>query len=121
MGVTAALMALAMAVAASQAPARAVPAADPWAPKQFLYYRAVAFRGMVAGQMCGAGPVRAQFDWLSRRLEKARKKLSKQSRSTKFDRKTDTVARAPQCSDAEAGFMLRGFENAVSEVEAAGK
>jgi hypothetical protein len=108
----------------AQAPADPAPAAvapDPWAPKQFLYYRAIAFRGMVAGQMCGGGPVRAEFHALSARLEKARKILSKKSHSARFDRKEDTVPRAPQCSDGEAGFMLSGFQNAVAELELAAK
>ena len=104
---------------AGPAPAAAAP--DPWLSKQFLYYRAVAFRGMAAEKMCGGGPVRAEFDALSRRLEEAREKLAQQSRSARFEQKTDTLTRALKCSDAEAGFTLRGYGNAVAEVEAAAK
>ncbi|HEX2762539.1 MAG TPA: hypothetical protein VHM92_01670 [Allosphingosinicella sp.] len=116
------LTALAMAGAAPEAPAVKAPvpvALDPWRFKAFEYFRAVAFRGMVKGQMCGGPAVRARFEALSARLEKARARLSKQSsRNTLFDVKEDKVERAAQCSDGEAGMMLTGFERAVVTVEA---
>jgi hypothetical protein len=115
---------LAMAGATPQALAETAPAAvtpDPWRAKQFLYYRAVAFRGMVAAKMCGGGAVGAEFDALASRLDKTRKRLSKQSHSAWFDPKEITTPRAPQCSDGEAAFTLRGFQNAVAELELAAK
>lgn len=114
----------AMAGAAPQAPAATAPAAvapDPWLAKQFLYYRAVAFRGMVAEKMCGGGPVGAEFNALSSRLEKARKRLSKRSHTAFFERKEDPRRSSAQCSDGDAGFTLRGFQNAVAELELAAK
>lgn len=118
------LSVLAMAGAAPPASADPAPPAaapDPWLGKEFLYYRAVAFREMVAGRMCGGGPVLAEFNAISLRLEKARARLSRQSRSSRFDRKEDTAPPEPQCNDAKAQVTLRGFQNAVAELEAVAK
>ena len=119
------LTALAMGAAAPQAPAVAAPPAaalDPWRFKAFEYYRALAFRDMVAAQMCGGPDVRARFQALSARLEKARARLSKQSsRNKAFDVKDAKVERTARCSDGEAGMMLSGFESAVATVEVPAK
>jgi hypothetical protein len=114
-----ALVPMLIALAAPAAPAAVTP--DPWLGKQFLYYRAVAFRGMVAEKMCGGGAVGREFEALSARLEKARARLKKRSKTGFFEVKADKVERAVPCNDGDAAFTMLGYARAVADVELAAK
>jgi hypothetical protein len=108
--------------AALQAPPPAPaydPGADPWRNKGFFYYRAHAFRGMVAAQMCGGGDVQRRFDALSARLERARARLAEISHSPAFNPPNMPIPKEPQCSDEKARFTMRGFEDKVRGMEQA--
>ena len=93
--------------------------ADPWRFKALLYYRADAFRLIVAEAMCGGGGVaRERFDSLSARLEHARARLAARSRSPMFHPSDRDVVNA-RCSGGSPQIALRQYEEKVREVEAA--
>jgi hypothetical protein len=114
----------AQAPAATEPPPAAVPVQSPErikafqkaSPAIFAYGRALAFRQMARERHCPGSVHAAEAEALSRRIDAAARRL--QRRHGFFFDGPDEPVGAVECDEWRLGITMRGYRNAVGELEA---